>query len=118
MAEKYDQYKEDLANESKLKKETGTNMTFVGKSREHRAVAQCKDLRVIKDKLLGRSFIFDMPSAFERKKKTLSVKEVYEHHLLCVYMNGDIPMNISISTADLVTKGIISFRTGYPEVIK
>ena len=73
------------------------------------------------DELLGKRIKCKVPGEFVEVSKMVTVKELYPYHVLCKYKGGienEHELRICLSRADLIELGILTFRNGYPEVIK
>lgn len=79
--------------------------------------------------LVGRRFLSDYRDCINYKPIEVTIEEIYPHMVKTRYFNkfkdqktGEVhesgPFYACFSTADLVTKGIITFDTGRAEVVR
>ena len=73
--------------------------------------------------LLGRLVEITIPMDVTTSKKAVRIVMLYPHMVRCEYEAGPedgkkYKMATCLSTADLVEKGILTFKHGYPEVIE
>lgn len=70
--------------------------------------------------LIGRKVKMDVPGEGKADSRTIVIKELYPFMALGEYTCGadnNITFKIGLSISDLVEKGVITFDSGYPEVI-
>lgn len=87
----------------------------IGKMDRRYDISKCTDL-------IGRSLKVDLPVDTRDVEKTVCITKVNPYNAVCVYTVGsgdDIKtLTTCLSIADLVTNGLLTFKHGYPEVIK
>ena len=70
--------------------------------------------------LIGRKLKMYVPGEGKADSRIITVKKLYPFMALGEYTcgaNNNMTFKIGLSISDLVEKGIISFDSGYPEVI-
>lgn len=97
-------------------------------TREYRALPKGFDVIPTKDprilhcpELIGKRFKFMVPGEFVSVEKIVEIKELFPFMALATYKGGSEnqhELKIGLSIGDLVEKGVLSYKNGYPEVIE
>lgn len=70
--------------------------------------------------LIGRKIKMHVPGEGKADSRTIEIKKLYPFMALGEYTCGadnNVTFKVGLSISDLVEKGIITFDSGYPEVI-
>lgn len=70
--------------------------------------------------LVGRKIKMFVPGENKADERTIEIKKVYPFMALGEYKCGkeqNVTLRVGLSISDLVEKGVITFDSGYPEVI-
>lgn len=70
--------------------------------------------------LVGRKIKMFVPGEGKSDARIITIKKLYPHMALGEYLCGadnNVTLRIGLTISDLIEKGIITFDSGYPEVI-
>lgn len=98
-------------------------LVHAGKTREVSLGRVNKNMDISKCKgLIGKSFKIPLPVDTHDIEKTVCITKVNPYNVECAYTVGrddDIHvLTTCLSIADLVTRGLLTFEHGYPEVVR
>lgn len=92
-----------------------TREVSIGRVDKQTNISKCTDL-------IGRTLRISLPVDTHDVEKTVYITKVNPYNVECVYTvgNGDDIKTLTtcLSIADLVMNGLLTFKYGYPEVIR